>query len=223
MILIFFVVAALASPSLAADYKRVGVSAGDSIDYSVSYYSTSPDFPESQYVSDGYNRVHVDVRGIVGTNVTLLVTFFYPDNRTSSMTWSGDISKNLCDYLIIAGLGVGDVVCAEAKDFSGTELTVRETVSMTILGTQRKVNIVIASMALDAEEILYYEKATGILVESHRSSLAFGWRVERIVSLSSASGSQVDPVTGVVTVVASLAILGMISTVFAVMDRRQRH
>jgi hypothetical protein len=94
---------------------------------------------------------------------------------------------------------------------------------MTILGTQRKVNIVIASMALDAEEILYYEKATGILVESHRSSLAFGWRVERIVSLSSASGSQVDPVTGVVTVVASLAILGMISTVFAVMDRRQRH
>jgi hypothetical protein len=206
--------------SQGATYGGIGVRVGDWVDYSVSYYSTSPSFPESQYSSDSYNRVHIEVSGVVGTNVTLLVTYFYPDNTTLSQMRSRDVSKSLIGYLILPGLGAGDPVSIE-DNFYG-ELTVNETLNMTILGAQRSVNIVVASRALDAEEILYFDQATGILVESHSSSLWFGWRVERISSTSILLTSRVDPVIGAVTVVASLAITVMIMTAFAVMDRRRR-
>jgi hypothetical protein len=63
---------------------------------------------------------------------------------------------------------------------------------MTVLGAQRYVNIVEPYtlvdahgnrlVAMDAEVILFFDKTTGILVESYRSSLMFGWMVERITS-----------------------------------------
>jgi hypothetical protein len=45
--------------SRAATYNSIGVIAGDWIDYSVKYYSTSPADPGSDYSSGGYNRIGV--------------------------------------------------------------------------------------------------------------------------------------------------------------------
>lgn len=214
MILIFFVVAALATPSLAADYKRVGVSAGDWMDYSVSYYSTSPN--NNEYVSDSYNKVHIDVYSVMGTNVTLRATYFYPDQRTLSEVHSVDTSRNFWYYLTAPALEKGDPV------YIGADITVKETTYMTVLQTQRYVNIIELRTALDAQIILYFDQATGILVESYTSSLAYGWMVERIASTSVTLRSQIDPITGEVATVASIAIASMILTAFAVMDRRRR-
>jgi hypothetical protein len=213
MILIFFVVAALAIPSLAADYKKVGVSAGDWMDYSVSYYSTSPN--NDEYVSDSYNKVHIDVYSVMGTNVTLRATYFYPDHRTVSVL-NVDTSRSLCYYLTAPALEKGDPV------YIGAHITVKESTNMTVLQIQRYVNIIEPSTALDAQIILYFDQATGILVESHRSSLAFGWMVERIASTSVNLGSQVNPVTGEAAAVASIAIVAMILATFAIMNRRRR-
>jgi hypothetical protein len=196
---VLIILSSTLTPPAAAANSKLGVRMGDWIEYSISYYSTSPDFPESEYASDSYNRVRVEVIAIVGTTVTLRIAYFHADNETSSATWSGDISRNLCPYLIVAGLAAGDLVCTEGSNFleieladnetlcvtvSGAELRVRETVKMTILGTQSYVNVVEPSMALDAQVILYFDKTTGILVESQRSSLLFGWMVERITSTS---------------------------------------
>jgi hypothetical protein len=106
--------------------------------------------------------------------------------------------------------------------YIGADITVKETTYMTVLQTQMYVNIIELSTALDAQIILYFDQATGILVESYTSSLAFGWMVERIASTSVTLRSQVDPVTGEVATVASIAIASMILTAFAVMDRRRR-
>lgn len=213
---LLFIVAAATTPSLAADYGKVGVTAGDWVDYSVKYYSTSPSQPESEYISQYHNRVHVDILRVMGTTVTLNVTMFYPNQRAPSEAYNVDISRSLCCYLSVAGLNKGDPA------HIGANIAVEDTIYMTIMETQRNVNIIEPSAALDAQVILYFDQTTGILVESHRSSLMFGWMVEKVTSTSVILSPQIDPVTGLVTVVASVSIVAMISIALAILDRKRR-
>jgi len=137
------------------------VNAGDWAEYSVTL-TVNPPF---------INKVRLSVEAVQGATVTLNVTSYYTSGRTVSEAYNCDISTGLnvaYGYLIAPGLEKGDPI------YSGATITVNETTTKTVTGSQRQVNLVkdTRDLPLDAPRFeRYYDKATGILVEQYGQTM----------------------------------------------------
>jgi hypothetical protein len=157
MLSMLIVLSASFSSSLAVDYTIVGVKVGDTAEYT--FASNDPKMNGAV--------AHVSVQKIEGTDVTINGTIRYPNGTVQAESIAGDISsgQNSSYYLLIcANMTQGDPI------FTGSEMKITETTSMSILGATREVN----HMSLDYIIMslnVYWDKRSGLMVRLDGSGL----------------------------------------------------
>jgi hypothetical protein len=171
----------------AADYSNVGVSVGET-----AYYAVSLSF------SDDANLLLV-VHGIVGTVVTLNLTFYFANGTISSdFQLTGDISTGsnfISIYLIAAGLQAGDAPT------SGASHTFNSTTLGIMGGAVRSVNHVsVPAWDLDQK----YDQASGLLLQSN-VVIFFAWY--NLTMLDTSFGNPFFKITSIGVIVGVLVFV----------------
>lgn len=141
MMTTLLVFSAMLTSSTAADYTKVGVKAGDTLDYSVSANIGVP----------LTGTAHVAVVGVVGTNVTMTVVFTMTNGTQESLgTIWGNVSNGYSGigipmfvFMICPNLAAGDaaVIDSEGSSF----LVINGTTTMVAAGASRQVNYILES------------------------------------------------------------------------------
>jgi hypothetical protein len=138
-------------PIWAANYS-VGVKVGDWIKYDIS--GTVPQLEQ-------YDWVRMEVQGLNGTVINVLVSIHYDDGSDENNTLSWDIETNIQPWIIPAGLNKGDTIPLVFATW-----IINNTVTRTYAGASRSVNLLILSeYDVDTEMGAYWDQATGFLVE----------------------------------------------------------
>lgn len=138
-------------PICAANYS-VGVKVGDWIKYDVS--GTVPQLEE-------YDWIRIEVQGLSGTVVNVLVSIHYKDGSDENNTLSWDIETNIQPWIIPAGLNKGDTIPLVFATW-----IINNTVTRTYVGASRNANFLFLSeYDVDTEMVAYWDQATGFLVE----------------------------------------------------------
>jgi len=156
---IFIMLATTSNPSWAANYSNVGVKVGDYADYNASRSSSN------------YTRCRVYVYGVVGTVVTLNLTFYdangkaYPQPQLTGDIYLGNGAFILFPALIPGSLGKDDPI------YSGSVCKINETVTMTFAGESRAVNHLLIPGIFYWD--YYWDQATGFPVKVN--DWWFGW------------------------------------------------
>jgi len=157
-------VTAVCNPASATSYA-VGVKVGDTADYTASA------------TGEPFSKMHLSVYGIVGTVVTLNLTYYYPNGTLHDQsTVTGDLltgSGGILLFLIARNLTQGDPV------YSGSTMKVNKTVTMTVAGASRSVNYVNLTMGYWQ---FYWDKETGLMTQVR--FLFFGWMNLTLTSTS---------------------------------------
>jgi hypothetical protein len=129
----------------AADYTRIGVKAGDVVDYTVEH-SGEPDWRRIQITEVTGAFVNLTV---IDYSVSTQMTYVYSQR--------GNVSKGDLFYaLVCAGLQAGDPLYAGAPEHFNN------TLDMEIAGVTRTVN----EISTSSDEHIYYDQQTGIFVKS---------------------------------------------------------
>jgi hypothetical protein len=182
----------MCNPASAATYA-VGVKINDTADYTVSATGAN------------YTTAHFYVYGIVGTTVTLNMTFY--DNTSTnvgSVDITGDItigSGSIWCFLIGRNLNATDPV------FSGSVVTINETVQMSFAGASRQCNHLSAS---GGSINVYWDKATGIMAKINLHTM--GWLNMSMTATSLWSGGLfgLSTTTLIIIAVAGVVIVAAI-------------
>jgi len=163
--------------SLAADYTKVGVKMGDTADYL---------FASSDRKMDGA-VAHVSIQKVEGTKVTINGTIRYPNGTMQAQSISGDVysGQNSSYYfLICANLTQGDQV------YSGSQMKITETISMSIVGALRDVNH-FSSENILASFNIYWDKLSGLMVRLDGSG--FGYSITATLTNTTAWSPSPQP------------------------------
>ncbi len=155
--------ATMVRPAGAADYSQVGVKVGDTAFYDV------------QKTYDSYEiMVDILVYGIVGTTITLNLTYYDAYWNPYPEQWLGDIYNGagnpLYLFLITPHLQAGEAI------YSSASLLIQETVTMKVAEVSRSVNHHCSGdpgsgWYLDA----YWDQATGMIVQLRFYYSLMGW------------------------------------------------
>nr|MDO8133905.1 hypothetical protein [Candidatus Njordarchaeum guaymaensis] len=145
--------------SLAADYTKIGVKVGDTADYL---------FASSDRKMDGA-VAHVSVQKVEGTKVTINGTIRYPNGTMQAQYISDDVSSGQNSsyyFLICANLTQGDPV------YSGSQMNITETISMSVAGALRDVNHFSSENILTSFNI-YWDRLSGLMVSLGGSGFGY--------------------------------------------------
>jgi hypothetical protein len=227
------------TPSVAADYTKVGVKVGDTAEYLVSdvshihgvNYTTGKPVYFYYDTTEAYDRLRVTVTNVTGTNVTLSLTLYFPNGKVyENSLVSCDVSSGMCDFfwpsvlwglIIAANLSVGDPI------YIGSSRVINETVNMRIASKYRLNHVGSPESGYEA----YWDKASGLLVERHSESIlmadtTYGGYTEinwiNMTLMTVGMLGQMDVGSQVVTLFAAVATATMIIVVSFVADRRLR-
>lgn len=200
------------SQVVAADFSKVGVKTGTTATYSFSASNSE------------VNRVDLNFTSVAGTTVTLSYIWYNPDgSENSSWVDTGDVSTGggvtaISAFLIPSNLSAGDPI------FSGSLLTINETVSMFTAGAYRTVNHsnwITTSGSYRHD--LYWDKQTGLMVRLTLRSGSSGGPYSQNVTLTSTSpwsaGLSVDAST---LILIGGVVAAVVVAVAAVSLRRRR-
>jgi hypothetical protein len=181
----------------ATDYTKVGVSVGNTADYSITGSAIGP---------SGTAKLHVEVTAVSGTNVSLTVTCYFSNGSIIGIPipHTGDISSvwgGMASYIVCAGLTTGDELC---KDSRGE--TFNSSTSATVCGANRTVNYITGSSSVENLSI-GFDKDTGVLVENTLSgSLVNSSMIMTATNMWGSSGISLT----------TLAIVGVVSAAIVV-------
>ncbi|WXG47118.1 MAG: hypothetical protein WED05_10745 [Candidatus Atabeyarchaeum deiterrae] len=198
---IFIMLAATSNPTWAANYSNVGVKVGDYADYTASVGSFN------------YTRCRVYVYGIVGTDVTLNLTYYdangkaYPQLQLQGDIYIGSGYFLLFPALIAGGLGKDDPI------YSGSSAKINETVTMTFASESRAVNHLLIPNVFYWD--YYWDQATGFPVKVNNWFL--GWTNLTMTSTTLWSPPSISLTT--ILFIANLIEVALIVVVFYVGKR----
>jgi len=161
----------------AADYE-VGVKVGDWVKYGQVTTVWSENGTEPSYIRDQkkIDWARVDIVSVQGTSVSLNITVHLGNGTQMLSSRDLDVSTNeltLMDniYIIASNLGVGDPI--NNQSYSITTPTINQTLTRQYAGADRAVNFVdyitLYQNSLYESEF-YFDRTTGILLESHLKS-----------------------------------------------------
>lgn len=154
-------VAMMCNPASAATYA-VGVKVNDTADYDVSTTLSG---------KTDATKMHVLVYGVVGTTVTLNLTYTFENGSQSKPEQlSGDVagSNNVWYYLIAKNLTTNDPISPSSiLKINGTE-------TMTAAGASRTVCHLNSTFIFDSGNV-WWDRETGILVKSNLLILVSLW------------------------------------------------
>jgi hypothetical protein len=169
------------------------------------------------------NRLSLEVTDVQGSRVSYNITMYW---RNGSVYW---VSRYVEDfqlgvlgvkYLIPSGLSSGD---SFLNRISNDTITIENTLTMVVAGSNRLVNyagdVLLGNPDLTDQPVginMYWDKQTGLLVESHISTMV-GWEDITLKSWSISSGNSpsYDAESlllvggGVIFVVALVAAIGL--------------
>jgi len=172
LVTIFIALLTTVTPILATDYT-VGVKVGDWIKYgeiNVSWTGTGTE-PSSVTEAKKIDWMKIEVKSVSGTNVTVETTGQYKDGTAApSSSRTIDVAKGSgMDILIPANLEEGDSI----PQPSDQAIKINGTVTRTYCGASRSVNFVnitVSHGGTTGTTIMYWDKATGVMVEFYVSS-----------------------------------------------------
>jgi hypothetical protein len=144
----------------------VGVRVGDWAKYNViaSWQSTDPSATEPPQFQEmrKIEYLRLEVQGINGTTITLLMTYHFNNGTDFTLpTSSTDIATQFNTLIIPGNLSQGDVI-------PGTAAPINSTVVRHYAGVDRIVNFLgfySIFFSYNMTEVMYWDKATGILCE----------------------------------------------------------
>jgi hypothetical protein len=167
LVTIFIALLTTVIPILATDYT-VGVKAGNWVKYGEINVSWNGTGTEPSYITDArkIDWVKVEVKSVSGTEVTIETTGQYK-NETTTPSSNSTIDVATGSYMLIAAnLEEGDNILQQ----SGPAIKINGTVSRTYCGASRSVNFVNITVSYAGTTIMYWDKATGVMVELYMSS-----------------------------------------------------
>jgi len=157
-------------PSRAANYYQIGVKVGDTADY------------EAKVTYNNNTRLHVCVHGIVGTVVTLNLTYYNKTGQQQpTIQVEGDMYYGigypyiLCLYLITANLQKGDPI------YYGASIKITDNVPMNVAGASRAINRYNDPTYSPLD--IYCDQATGIMIKLNVLTF-LGWENLTLTSTS---------------------------------------
>jgi len=144
----------------------VGVEAGDWAKYSITatWQSTDPNAikPPQFEELEKIEWVKVEVQSVSDTNITLLQTYHFENGTDQTLPLvSVDMATQFVTIVIPSNLTEGDVI-------PGTAASINGTIVRSYAGVNRNVNYIsfsISSFGMNITQIMYWDKATGILCE----------------------------------------------------------
>jgi len=164
---IFIALLTTVIPILATDYT-VGVKVGDWLKYgeiNISWTGTGTE-PSSITEAKKIDWIKIEVKSVSGTNVTIETTGQYKNGTTTS-SLNSTVNVATGGYmalLIAANLEEGNNI---SQQF-GSNIKINGTVTRTYCGASRSVNFVNITVSYGettGTTIMYWDKATGVMVE----------------------------------------------------------
>jgi multisubunit Na+/H+ antiporter MnhC subunit len=199
--------AAVAVPSLAADYTQVGVENGDWVGYSYTLSSSG--------TGSMSGTARIDITQVSGTHVTVSYKVTY-SSLSVTQNYTGDISTGsggICSFVIAAGLSAGDLL------YMGAPFTINETISMYIAGASRTLNTLAISVA-GASMNLWFDKETGMLLKE--SLVSSGTTMSIEATSTSAFSADLAPLLILGGIGVGAAVLVLVIVVAYSVNRRKR-
>jgi hypothetical protein len=184
------------NPVRGADYTKVGVTLGATADYSLSETGSTA------------NRMHVYVYGIVGSQVTLNITKYYPNGTIASQLQfivdlvAGGLYFN---WLISGNLAPTDAI------YSGASYVISDAPTRQVAGASRPQNHVVDTNYWGSGNRVdfYWDQATGLA--TNMTVWFLGWTNFTLMSTSLWSGLPLVPILlaggAIVLIIAAIAIV----------------
>jgi hypothetical protein len=169
-----FLCLAVGLVSVSAQALTVGVRKGDSFTYymGAEYTSSVPNATVAvpEFEANNTDWVRIDITGSSGTVITSVYTLHYKNGTEQRINGQTDIAQNSWNNNNSEFRGVP--ICPanlQAGDEALTlQLTINQTITSKCLGQERQLNHITWNSTLERGE-LYFDKATGMLVDMYRA------------------------------------------------------
>jgi major membrane immunogen (membrane-anchored lipoprotein) len=171
---------AIVASSQAADYTKIGVKAGDYMEY------------YAQLSHSGYDRMKLEVTKVNGVILNVTSSGYWSNG---TVLWSnpdsGNVSTGYFDFLLCAGLQRGD------PPYAGSPDHFNDTLQMDIAGATRTVN----ELPL-GDSVWYFDQASGFMVKAIGPAGS-----DNFTAISTNLWGQVNPTVVVLIVGATVAVV----------------